>query len=73
VISSEQRTMHLIKSAFEYVPVAQKINTPILYIVRLFCTVNREKAQCIFEFLRVYFNFTDKYWSVHYTLAASGT
>ena len=63
--------MHLVRSAFEDVAVAQKINAPIHYIVRLFCTVNREKAQRVLEFLRVYVNFTDKYGSVHCTLAAS--
>jgi hypothetical protein len=73
VISIERECMHLVKSAFECVPVAQKMNTPIHYIVRLFCTGSREKAQCVFEFLRVYFNFTDNYGSVHCTLAASRT
>lgn len=73
VIISEQSTCTLVRSVFEYVPVAQKIHAPVVYIVRLFRTVSREKAVCVFEFLRVYFNFSDKYGSVHCTLAASRT
>jgi hypothetical protein len=41
VISSEQR-MCLVRYVFGYVPVAQQINTPIHYVVRLYCTVIRK-------------------------------
>lgn len=39
--------MHLVRSSFEYVPVAQKINTSIHYTVRLFCTVIGKKKRLL--------------------------